>query len=58
MLVATTGTGGSVTGIGRKMKERCPDCRVVGVDPEGSIMAEPKEINDTDVKYYEVEGIG
>ncbi len=58
MLVATTGTGGSVTGIGRKMKERCPGCRVVGVDPEGSIMAEPDEINASNVKYYEVEGIG
>ena len=45
-------------GIGRKMKEKCPDCIVVGVDPEGSILAQPEELNKTDVTGYEVEGTG
>ena len=40
------------------MKEKCPDCIVVGVDPEGSILAQPEEINKTTVSYYEVEGTG
>lgn len=32
--------------------------QIVGVDPEGSILAEPDEINKTDKTQYEVEGIG
>ena len=28
MLVAGAGTGGTVTGIGRKIKEKCPTCKV------------------------------
>ena len=40
------------------MKEKCPDCIVVGVDPEGSILAQPEELNKTDVTGYEVEGTG
>merc|ERR1719245_57841 len=58
MVVLGAGTGGTVTGIGRKLKEKCPDCIVVGVDPEGSILAQPEEINVSDVTYYDVEGTG
>lgn len=58
MVVLGAGTGGTVTGIGRKLKEKCPNCIVVGVDPEGSILAQPEEINKSDVTYYEVEGTG
>ena len=58
MIVLGSGTGGTVAGIGRKIKEECPDCVVVGVDPEGSILARPVEINETNVSMYEVEGIG
>eukprot|EP00088_Acartia_fossae_P068518 TRINITY_DN8705_c0_g1_i1.p1 TRINITY_DN8705_c0_g1~~TRINITY_DN8705_c0_g1_i1.p1 ORF type:complete len:582 (-),score=186.61 TRINITY_DN8705_c0_g1_i1:443-2188(-) len=58
MVVLGAGTGGTVTGIGRKIKERCPDCKVVGVDPEGSILAEPENLNKTSVTYYDVEGTG
>lgn len=32
--------------------------QIVGVDPEGSILAEPEDINKTDKTQYEVEGIG
>lgn len=40
------------------MKERIPTCKVVCVDPEGSVMALPPEKNKTNVDYYEIEGIG
>ncbi len=32
--------------------------QIVAVDPEGSILAEPEELNKTDKTQYEVEGIG
>ncbi len=47
-----------IIGIGRKMKEKCPNCVVVGVDPEGSILAQPEELNKTETTFYEVEGTG
>ncbi|XP_067826829.1 cystathionine beta-synthase-like protein [Heptranchias perlo] len=58
VLVAGVGTGGTITGLARKFKEKCPNCQIVGVDPEGSNMAEPKELNLTNETSYEVEGIG
>ncbi|XP_070345060.1 cystathionine beta-synthase-like protein isoform X6 [Equus asinus] len=58
MLVISAGTGGTITGIGRKLKEKCPGCRIIGVDPVGSILAEPEELNQTEQTAYEVEGIG
>ncbi|KAL6081572.1 hypothetical protein STEG23_005231 [Scotinomys teguina] len=58
MLVASAGTGGTITGIARKLKEKCPGCKIIGVDPEGSILAEPEELNQTEQTAYEVEGIG
>jgi len=58
MIVLGAGTGGTVTGIGRKIKERCPECIIVGVDPEGSILAEPENLNKTNVTMYDVEGTG
>jgi cystathionine beta-synthase len=58
MVVVGAGTGGTVTGIGRKIKEKCPDCEVVGTDPVGSILAEPEHLNETDSSSYEVEGVG
>ena len=53
-----TGTGGTATGLGRRLKELCPKCKVVAADPEGSILAQPQSLNVTDVQAYEVEGIG
>ncbi|XP_030642085.1 cystathionine beta-synthase b [Chanos chanos] len=58
MLVAGAGTGGTITGIARKLKEKCPNVKVIGVDPAGSILAEPDDLNKTDKTHYEVEGIG
>lgn len=58
MVVLTAGTGGTLTGIGRKIKEKIPGCIVIGVDPEGSILAQPDNLNQSEVTFYEVEGIG
>jgi cystathionine beta-synthase len=57
MVVAGAGTGGTITGIGRKIKDKCKSCIVVGVDPDGSILAEPSSLNNKS-GFYEVEGIG
>tara|TARA_B100000401_G_scaffold80050_1_gene50260 strand:- start:18 stop:968 length:951 start_codon:yes stop_codon:yes gene_type:complete len=53
MVVAGVGTGGTITGISKKLKEEYPEIRVVGVDPYGSILGGGKEIHS-----YKVEGIG
>ena len=59
VLVISAGTGGTLTGIGRKLKERLPHLTIVGVDPVGSILAEPDSLNDRDrLTSYKVEGIG
>jgi cystathionine beta-synthase len=57
MIVITAGTGGTITGIARKLKEKLPNITVVGVDPVGSILAEPPELNGP-ISSYKVEGIG
>ena len=57
-LIAGAGTGGTITGISKKLKEKNPNIITIGVDPYGSILAEPKEINDSNIKSYQVEGIG
>ncbi|KJH41226.1 putative cystathionine beta-synthase [Dictyocaulus viviparus] len=54
-VVVGAGTGGTVTGIAKKIKEKIPHCVVVGVDPEGSILADPDE---NKAGFYEVEGVG
>jgi cystathionine beta-synthase len=58
MIVICAGTGGTITGIGRKLKELNPKIIVVGVDPVGSILAQPEELNQEGVGSYKVEGIG
>ncbi|KAI4469057.1 cystathionine beta-synthase [Holotrichia oblita] len=58
MVVGGSGTGGTLTGIGRRMREINPSCKIIGVDPEGSIMARPESLNKTPGKFWEVEGIG
>uniref|UniRef100_A0A3B4GRZ0 Cystathionine beta-synthase n=1 Tax=Pundamilia nyererei TaxID=303518 RepID=A0A3B4GRZ0_9CICH len=56
MLVAGAGTGGTLTGVARKLKERCPNVKIVGVDPEGSVLVGSEEKSE---KFpFEVEGIG
>jgi cystathionine beta-synthase len=58
-IALTTGTGGTMTGIARKIKEKAPHVHVVGVDPVGSILAVPDHLNDHKrLEGYHVEGIG
>ncbi|HHH30645.1 MAG TPA: cystathionine beta-synthase, partial [Polyangiaceae bacterium] len=52
-VVISAGTGGTITGVARVMKKELPNVKIIGVDPEGSILAGPGEI-----KSYKVEGIG
>jgi len=56
-VVLTAGTGGTITGIARKIKERNPHCLIIGVDPVGSILALPQTLNGA-IGSYKVEGIG
>jgi cystathionine beta-synthase len=56
-VVMTVGTGGTITGIARKFKERNPNIKIVGVDPVGSQMAWPKSLNEKKCAF-KVEGIG
>jgi cystathionine beta-synthase len=50
--VAGAGTGGTLSGVGRFLKEQNPDIRIVGADPEGSILSGGTP------KSWKVEGIG
>ena len=50
--VAGVGTGGTISGTGRYLKEQNPQIQVIGADPEGSIYS-----ND-EVKPYLIEGVG
>ena len=47
-----------MTGISRKLKELDPKIQIIGVDPDGSILAEPAELNEGGIHSYKVEGIG
>ena len=53
-LVVGVGTGGTITGTARYLRERKPDLVVVGVDPEGSIYSGGEE----NVRPYLIEGVG
>jgi cystathionine beta-synthase len=58
MVVVSAGTGGTLSGIARKLKERIPNIKIVAVDPVGSILAQPEELNVNALEGYQVEGIG
>jgi cystathionine beta-synthase len=58
MIVGSVGTGGTISGIGRKIKEQYPECLMVGADVRGSDMAQPESLNDHQEPYYEVGGVG
>lgn len=53
MIVMTAGTGGTITGVAKRLKEANPEIKVIGVDPIGSILG-----GGTEIKSYLVEGIG
>ena len=55
VLVVAVGTGGTISGAGRYLKEQKPEIQVVGVDPAGSIFTAESE---EEVHQYAVEGVG
>ncbi len=61
-VVAGMGTGGTISGAGRYLKEKNPAIRIVGVDPVGSILLETWQRggipDDVQAFTYKVEGIG
>lgn len=59
MIVMSVGTGGTISGTARRLKELNPNLIVVGVDPKGSILAQPASLNEDGLGVgYKVEGIG
>ena len=59
--VAAAGTGGTITGVGRYLKEKNPKIKIISGDPQGSILAElwrSKGKNKIEGAPYKVEGIG
>ncbi len=58
VLVAGVGTGGTISGTGKFLKEMNPKIRVVGADPDGSILSSEFEGKKTEARTYKVEGIG
>lgn len=57
-VVAGAGTGGTITGIAKYLKEENPSIKIVGADPVGSILALPESLNAAPIAEYKVEGIG
>jgi cystathionine beta-synthase len=49
--VAGMGTGGTISGVAKYLKERKPEVQIVGADPEGSLYSGP-------IAPYKVEGVG
>ncbi|MEO7217377.1 MAG: pyridoxal-phosphate dependent enzyme [Gemmatimonadaceae bacterium] len=59
--VASAGTGGTITGVARYLKEKDPDIKVIAGDPTGSILAEywrSHGEHKIEGSPYKVEGIG
>ncbi len=56
--VAGVGTGGTISGVGRYLKERDPGIRVIGIDTEGSIYHHRFYGTEGEIHPYKVEGIG
>jgi len=53
MCVMGVGTGGTITGVAKKLKKKIPSIKIIGADPFGSILG-----GGDDVFPYQVEGIG
>lgn len=60
-LVACSGTGGTISGTARFLKEQNPDIRVIGVDAYGSVLKkyhETREFDPDEIYPYRIEGLG
>jgi len=60
VFVAGIGTGGTICGVGKYLKEKKSDCQIIAVDPVGSIVYEHFKTGKakTRPKTYKIEGIG
>src|SRR5262249_35049848 len=57
--VCGVGTGGTISGVGKYLKEKNPEIKIVGVDPEGSLYYEFFKTGKVGrARTYVVEGIG
>jgi cystathionine beta-synthase len=60
-LVACSGTGGTISGIAKFLKEKNPNVRILGVDAFGSVLKkyhETKEFDNNEIYPYRIEGLG
>jgi len=60
-LIACSGTGGTISGISKYLKEQNPDVKVIGVDAYGSVLKkyhETREFDDKEIYPYRIEGLG
>ena len=60
-LVACSGTGGTISGTARYLKEQNPNIRVIGVDAFGSVLKkyhETGELDEKEIYPYRIEGLG
>ncbi len=60
-LVACSGTGGTISGTGKFLKEQNPNIRIIGVDAYGSVLKkyhETGEFDSDEIYPYRIEGLG
>lgn len=60
-LVACSGTGGTISGTARFLKEQNPDIKVIGIDAYGSVLQkyhQTKEFDKDEIYPYRIEGLG
>ncbi|BGP46960.1 cystathionine beta-synthase [Rhodotorula kratochvilovae] len=61
VIVAGAGTGGTLSGLSKRLREANPNLVSVGVDPVGSVLARPESLNvlkEGESPIYKVEGTG
>ena len=60
-LIASSGTGGTISGIGQYLKKQNPNIKIIGVDAYGSVLKkyhETKEFDEDEIYPYRIEGLG
>ena len=60
-LIAASGTGGTISGTGKYLKEQNPEIKILGVDAKGSVLKKYHETGELDlneVHPYKIEGLG
>ena len=60
-LIASSGTGGTISGSAKYLKEQNPDIQIIGVDAYGSVLKkyhETQELDINEIYPYRIEGLG